>query len=133
MSTDQAVHAIRGAALFALMEAAGHFGKKLGEEQQVLMHLADMLIDTFACDSIVARARAGGQGLHEAIAEVFVADAVARVHAAARNLTRAGSFRLRPEWTTALRAALDHCAVDTISARQQIADAVLSRRAYPFA
>jgi alkylation response protein AidB-like acyl-CoA dehydrogenase len=133
MSIDEAVNAIRGASLIALTEAAEHFGKKLGEEQQVLMHLADMLIDTFACDSVVARARAGGEVLHQAVAAVFVSDAIARVHAAARNLARAGSFRLRPEWTTGLRAALEHCAVDTISARQQIAEAVLSRRAYPFA
>jgi hypothetical protein len=115
------------------MEAAEHFGKKLGDEQQVLMHLADMLIDTFACDSVVSRARASGQALHEAVAAVFVSDAVVRVHSAARNLSRAGSFRLQLHGMTALRAALERAAADTVSARQQIAEAVLSRRAYPFA
>jgi hypothetical protein len=133
MTTDQAVNAIRGAALTALTKAAEHFGKRLGEEQQVLMHLADMLIDTFACDSVLARAGASGQALHEAAATVFVFDAVARVHSAARNLARAGSFRLESHSTAALGAALAHSEADTITARQQIADAVLSRRAYPFA
>ncbi len=132
MTTDEAVNAIRGAAMMALTEAAEHFGKRLGEEQQVLMHLADMLIDTFACDSVLARARASGPGLHDAVATVFVFDAVGRVHSAARNLAHAGSFRLQPAWTAGLSAALERSAADTISARQQIAEAVVSRRAYPF-
>jgi alkylation response protein AidB-like acyl-CoA dehydrogenase len=132
MNTAGAVSAIRMATLGALTQAAEHFGRRLGEEQQLLMHLADMLIDTFSCDSVIARAHASGEGLHDAIATVFVSDAVARVHSAARNLARAGSFRLRTEWTAALDAALGHSVADTITARQQIADAVLSRKAYPF-
>ena len=133
MSADDSVNAIRAAALAALTDAVEHFGKGLGEQQQLLMHLADMLIDTFACDSVVARAKASAHPLHRAVATVFVSDAVARVHTAARNIAVAGSFKLKAQWMTSLRAALDLGAADTVSARQEIAEAVLAGRAYPFA
>lgn len=103
----------------------------MGDQQELLTYLADMLIDTFASDSVLARATASGDPLHRAAADVFVADAVVRGHAAARNALAALPTGDATS-VFALRCALTSGAINTIALRRQIADAALSRRAYPF-
>ena len=132
MTTGMAVAAVRMATVGMLTTVWQQFRDSLAEEQELLTWLADMLIDTFACDSVVARAEASGDPLQRAVADTFVADAVPRVHAAARNVLSA----LPPDsgsWLMTLRMALDFGAPDTITLRRQIADAALARRTYPFA
>ena len=132
MTTADAVSALRLAAHFLLMKAWERFGKSLGERQELLTYLADILIDTFAADSVMARAAASGNPLQRAAADVFVADAVVRAHAACRNalldLPSAETILVQP-----LRTALDSCVVNTIELRREIAAAALSQRKYPFA
>ena len=131
MTTAEAVDALRLSAHTLLMMTWQQFGRSMGEQQELLTYLADMLIDTFAADSVVARAEASGDPVHRAAADVFVADAIVRVHGAARNaliaLPKGDATAL-----FALRCALTSGAVNTIALRRQIADAALSRRAYPF-
>ena len=132
VTTGMAVAAVRMATVGMLTTVWQQFRDTLAERQELLTWLADMLIDTFACDSVVARAEASGDPLQRAVADTFVADAVPRVHAAARNVLSA----LPPDsgsWMTTLRMALDFGAPDTITLRRQIADAALARRKYPFA
>ena len=132
MTTGMAVAAVRMATVGMLTTVWQQFRDTLAEQQELLTWLADMLIDTFACDSVVARAEASGDPLQRAVADTFVADAVPRVHAAARNVLSA----LPPDsgsWLMTLRMALDFGAPDTITLRRQIADAALARRTYPFA
>ena len=132
VTTGMAVAAVRMATVGMLTTVWQQFRDSLAEEQELLTWLADMLIDTFACDSVVARAEASGDPLQRAVADTFVADAVPRVHAAARNVLSA----LPPDsgsWLMTLRMALDFGAPDTITLRRQIADAALARRTYPFA
>jgi hypothetical protein len=131
-TTGMAVAAVRMATVGMLTTVWQQFRDTLAEQQELLTWLADMLIDTFACDSVVARAEASGDPLQRAVADTFVADAVPRVHAAARNVLSA----LPPDsgsWLMTLRMALDFGAPDTITLRRQIADAALGRRKYPFA
>ena len=52
------VDALRKAALLVAAAAMERHGARLPEEQEVLLWLADMLIDTFAADSAVLRAQA---------------------------------------------------------------------------
>jgi hypothetical protein len=108
------------------------FGKGLADEQEVLMFCADAIIDTFAADSVVQRAEASGSALHRAIASIFVNDALARVETAARNALAhtgdPGRARL-----TELRTMMSLDSIDTIPLRQQVAEAVLTQKRYPFA
>ena len=67
------------------------YGAKLGDEQEVLMYLADILIDVYAADSACLRAAAAGSAapaqasLHVDAARVFVNDAALRIDASARQ------------------------------------------------
>ena len=68
------------------------YGEKLTDEQEVLSYAADILIDTYAAESAVLRARQARRRaacrrptLHDAAARVFVNDAAQRVEAAARS------------------------------------------------
>jgi alkylation response protein AidB-like acyl-CoA dehydrogenase len=132
INTRETVNVIRFTTLAWLLAASQAFGKTLTERQEVLAYLADMLIDLFACDSVVARAEASADRLHQAVADVFVADAVARVYTAARNLRPAVPSHARGDASAGLRAVLDLAHQDTITLRRQIAEAALARRRYPF-
>jgi alkylation response protein AidB-like acyl-CoA dehydrogenase len=132
MTTAMAAAAIRMATVGMLTTVWQRFRDTIAEQQELLTWLADMLIDTFACDSVIARAEESGDPLQRAVADTFVGDAVPRVHAAARNVLSA----LPPDsgpWLMGLRMALDFGAPNTIALRRQIADAALERRKYPFA
>ncbi len=68
------------------------FGTKLTDEQEVLMHLADITIDVFSAESAVLRAQAAARrrsapraSLHADAARVFVNDAAMRIDASARQ------------------------------------------------
>jgi alkylation response protein AidB-like acyl-CoA dehydrogenase len=67
------------------------YGQAMADEQEVLMHLADMLIDVYSAESAVLRARAAmlnglpRASLHAAAASVFVNDAAMRVDASAKQ------------------------------------------------
>jgi HPt (histidine-containing phosphotransfer) domain-containing protein len=64
------------------------FGTKLTDEQEVLMHLADITMDLFSAESAVLRAQAatGSRApLHVDAARVFVSDAAMRIDASARQ------------------------------------------------
>jgi hypothetical protein len=123
---------VKQAAHMVLATALKHYGKGLAEQQEVLMFIADILVDAFAADSVSLRAQASGDALHHAVAAIHANDAIGRAEVAARNalaaMGEAGTAQL-----TDLRALMDVAAVDTIPLRHQVADAVLSRRRYPFA
>ena len=122
---------LKQAAHLVLSTAATHYGKSLADQQEVLMFTADILIDVFAADSVALRADASGDPLHRAVASVYTNDALGRAEIAARHALAAmggdGATHL-----PALRKLMDVPPVDTIPLRHEIAEAVLSRRKYPF-
>ena len=132
MTASDAVDAIRTITLGTLVDASEHFGKALADQQQLLMYLADMAIDTFACDSVAARAASAHDPLQQAAADVFIHDAVGRVHDAARNIVGSLPAQAAVHLRFA-RAALDHYTTPAIERRNDIASAALQRRTYPFA
>jgi hypothetical protein len=115
------------------------FGDRLETEQEVLGYAADVLIDTYAAESAVARASealAGGHAqaaLHEAAARVFVNEAAARVEAAAKSAL-AGTVEGDALRTllAALRRVLKPAPLNTVRLRRQLADAVASQGKYSF-
>src|SRR5476649_2016313 len=86
----RAVEAFKKTALMVFGVAMQTYGAKLTDEQEVLMHLADITIDVFSAESATLRAQAaaGGDGsraaLHADAARVFVNDAAMRIEASAR-------------------------------------------------
>jgi alkylation response protein AidB-like acyl-CoA dehydrogenase len=134
------VDTLRKAALLVAGAAMERHGTRLQEEQEVLLWLADMIIDTFAADSAVLRARAAAAAgdphasLHADAATVFVAGAANRVEAAAREAlgALAEGDGLRTQ-LAALRRVLKVTPPDTVSRRRRLADESVRAGAYVFA
>ncbi len=127
------VASLKKVALMVLGTAMQTYGEKLTEQQEVLTLAADVMIDVFAAESVMLRASGRG-GLHQAAAEVYITDAAARVEVAARGALAAMSDgdNLRM-LLAALRRLLKTTPVDTVARRRRIADAIVERKAYPYA
>ena len=132
-----AVSAIKKTALMVLGLAMQRFGETLNDEQEVLSWAADILIDTFAAESVVLRAlQAATEAPNTAelqtdAACVYVSDAAARVANAARSAlaAMAEGDTLRTQ-LAALRRLLKVTPVNTVVMRRRLADAVVDRAGY---
>ena len=120
-------------ALMLLGTAMQTYGARLADEQEVLTRAADAIIDVYAAESALLRASAAGGPLHEAVASVFINDALGRIELAARDalaaMTEGDTLRTL---LAALRRLVKATPVNTVALRRQIADAVAARRVYPF-
>jgi alkylation response protein AidB-like acyl-CoA dehydrogenase len=132
----RAVAAMKKTALMVLGTAMQTYGEKLADEQEVLTSTADILIDVFAADSVVLRARAAASrsaALQTAAAAVFVNDAAGRVELAARTaLAAMAEGDMLRTLLAALRRFMKVTPVNTVVLRRTIADAVVSAKGYPF-
>ena len=129
----RAVDAYKKAAVMGLGLAMQTYRDKLGDQQEVLMHLADMLIETYAADSAVLRASSSGSALQLDAARVFVSDAGMRVEASARQALAimAEGDALRT-MMAALRRLFKAAPVNTALLRRKIADEAVARGGYIF-
>jgi alkylation response protein AidB-like acyl-CoA dehydrogenase len=130
----RAVDACKKAALMGLGLAMQTYREKIGDEQEVLMHLADLLIDTYAAESAVLRAAANPSApLQTDAARVFVNDAVMRVEASARQvlaiLAEGDTLRMM---LAALRRLMKTTPVNTAVLRRRLADEAVARGSYIF-
>ena len=124
-------------ALIVLGTAMQTYGQKLTDEQEVLSYAADIMIDTYAAESAVLRARAAALAahphadLHEAAARIFVNDAAQRVESAARSAlaAMAEGDTLRT-LLAALRRVLKVTPVNTVALRRRLAEASVERGRY---
>jgi alkylation response protein AidB-like acyl-CoA dehydrogenase len=136
----RAVDAFKKTALMVFGVAVQTYGEKLTDEQEVLMHLADIAIDVFSAESAALRARAASDShhakaaLHVDAARTFVNDAALRIDASARQAlaAMAEGDTLRT-MLAALRRLLKVTPVNTVVMRRRLADETVARGAYPFA
>ena len=137
---SRALDAFRKTTLLVAGTAMERYGAGLQEEQEVLLWLGDLLIETFAADCAVLRARSAAAASHPTAslqadaARVFVATGALRVETIAREALAATSEGdvLRTE-LAALRRLLKVPPVNTVSLRRRLADETLARRTYLFA
>jgi len=121
-------------ALMTLGTAAQKYMMKLADQQEILMGVADIIMDTYAMESAILRARKLVASQGESAAEryldmtrVFCNDAVERIEAKAKN-TLAGMSdgdELRT-LLAALRRFTKLQPMNTIAARQRIADDLIA-------
>src|SRR6266550_5341355 len=129
------VAAMKKVALMVLGTAMQTYGLKLADEQEILCAAADILIDIYAAESAVLRARAAAAradaALHQAAARTFVNDATQRVQAAAANAlaAMADGDTLRT-LLAALRRVLKATPINTVALRRTLADATVARDRY---
>ena len=131
------VASLKKVALLILGTAMQTYGEKLTDQQEVLTLAADVIIDVFAAESVLLRA-SGTTPLHGelevAAAEVYIADAAARVEIAARSaLAATAEGDTLRTLLAALRRLLKPVPVNTVRRRRQIADVIVERKAYPYA
>lgn len=133
-----AVDAIRKVTLLGIGAAMERYGQKLADEQEVLLWLADLVIDTYAADSAVLRAEAAAGGhrapLHEDAARIAVSDASLRVEMTARQVLAAmadgDTLRTR---LAVLRRVMKVVPADTVAARRRLADECVLGHGYALA
>ena len=121
-----------------LGSASAAYGETLKDEQEVLAQIADVIIETYAVESALARAEkmaSSGDGrasLAADIAAVYTNDAADKVAAASRQVVAALAGRGADG---ALAAGVQRLApyggIDAIAARRRIANAVIEAGRYP--
>ncbi len=131
------VESFKKVALVVLGTALQTFGDRLESEQEVLSFAADILIDTYAAESAVARAseatRTGHQlaNLHQAATRAFVTDAAMRIDAAARAaLAATAEGDTLRTLLAALRRVLKPNPVNVVRLRRLLAEATTERGGY---
>lgn len=141
LATEQKlVQNAKKVALMTLGTAAQKYMMGLSDQQEILMSVADIIMDTFAMESAILRARkmAGVQG-EEAVAlqldmtRVFCNDAVERIEADGKNTlaAMAEGDELRT-LLAALRRFTKMTPMNTVAARQRIANAMIEANRYVY-
>ena len=115
------------------------YGTKISDQQEILSFTSDILIDTFAADTVVTRARASVEhsittsSLQRDAAICFVNDAAMRIDTKARAalaaMTEGDELRTH---LAALRRLLKVTPVNTVSIRRTLANETVKRGGYIF-
>ena len=127
-------------ALMTLGTGAQKYLMKLGDQQEVLMGIADIIIDTYAMESSILRTQKliAAEGEEAAaryidMTRVFCNDAVERIEARAKNTlaAMAEGDELRT-LLAALRRFTKLTPMNTVVARQRIADVMIEANRYTY-
>jgi alkylation response protein AidB-like acyl-CoA dehydrogenase len=131
---------IKRLGLAALTTAAHAFGTAVRDEQEVLAHAANIIIETYAVESALGRAEKMAQkGSDRAtaaadVARVYTADAMDRAAHAGKQIVNA--LAASTDRLDALAGAMSrvaaHPGVDTVGARRRIGAAAVDLGRYPF-
>jgi alkylation response protein AidB-like acyl-CoA dehydrogenase len=131
----RAVEAFKKVSLMVLGLAMQTFGTKLTDEQEVLMHIADIMMETFAAESALLRAQAAtgpNASLHADAAKVYVNDAALRIEASARQALAATAQGDTLRTVLAgLRRLMKVNPINTVVLRRRLADEAVARGGYP--
>jgi alkylation response protein AidB-like acyl-CoA dehydrogenase len=132
--------AAKKVALMTLGTAVQKYMMALSEQQEVLMGVADIIMDTYAMESSVLRAQklVAAQGAETSaryldIVSVFCHDAIDRIETHAKRTLAAMSEgdELRT-LLAALRRFTKRTPVNTVAARQRIADVLIKANKYAY-
>lgn len=128
-------------ALMVLGTAAQKYMMALAEQQEVLINCADIIMDAYQMESAILRARKYAErngedaaGRYIDMASVYCNDAIQRIEAKAKNTIAA--IAEGDEGRTLLvalkRFTKNNSPVNTIAARQRIADTMIAANTYTF-
>jgi Acyl-CoA dehydrogenase, C-terminal domain len=131
---------LKKAALMIAGSAVQKFMMKLSHEQELLMNVADMIIEVYVCESAILRAEkligikgAEALALQTDMVRIYLQDAVARVNTAGREAIQ--SYAEGDELRVMLMGLKRFTKVEpfnTKDARRRIADALLEENKYIF-
>jgi alkylation response protein AidB-like acyl-CoA dehydrogenase len=124
----------------ALATAARAFGAAVRDQQEVLAHAANVVLECYAIESALGRAeKMTVRGSERAaiavdIARVYTSDAMDRVAHAGKQIVNAlsGQAEAIEPLIAALARVREHPGTDTVSARRRIGDLAIAHSRYPF-
>ncbi|HEX8250652.1 MAG TPA: acyl-CoA dehydrogenase family protein [Pyrinomonadaceae bacterium] len=125
-------------ALMILGTAAQKYMLELQNQQEILLNAADIIIDAYQMETAILRAKKlaekGSADRQIDMAQVFCNDAIQRVEAKAKNTLAAMSEgdELRTMLVALKRFTKNNSPVNTIAARQRIADTLIQANKYVF-
>ncbi len=122
-------------ALFTLGVAHQKHGADLEKNQEVVMSLSDLFMETFAMESTLLRCRnlaANGNSTAKDICQVFLRDAISRMQAASQNVLSSCSGNDLEHHMTKLKSLADYQPVNAIALRRSIAERLLGSERYMF-
>ncbi|MFN3266504.1 MAG: acyl-CoA dehydrogenase family protein [Deinococcales bacterium] len=123
---------LKKAALAVAGSAAMRLGTKMSEEQEVMMRVADMIIQAYVAETATVRAQKSGNALHAKMAQILVAQAADKTMSAGREAI--SSFLTGDEFRmtmAALKRFTKTEVVNLIALRREVAQAVLEKDGYP--
>ena len=134
--TGSPIEAFKKVALMTIGLALQRHGEQIADQQEVLLSIADIIIDAACAESAVMRSSVATgtlAPLHDDAASVFVSDAAARIDTSARYVLAAlaEGDTLRTH-LAALRRLLKVTPVDTVIRRRRLADESIHRGGYIF-
>ena len=109
-------------ALFTLGVAHQKHGAELEKQQEVVMSLSDLFMETFAMESTLLRCRnlaATGNSTAKDICQVFLRDAISRMQAASQNVLSACSGNDLERHMSRLKSLADYQPVNAIALRRK--------------
>jgi alkylation response protein AidB-like acyl-CoA dehydrogenase len=129
---------MKKACLAALGFAAQKFGEDLKDHQEILSDVADMVMETYACESGLLRARKKAEKAGEPAARLmadmvtlYVHDAMDRVAVSGRNaLAQSASGDELRTMMAGLRRLTKHDPVDRAALHSAIAERLLEAQGY---
>ncbi len=127
-----AVAQAKKATLFAAGSAAQKFRDAIRDEQEVLMHISNMVMETYAIDTAVCRLmKKTSTEIHHDVARTFINDAMTRIEFSGKQVLAAISDgdTLRMS-LSALRRLLRWSPINTVKARQRIAECLTENGRY---
>jgi len=128
-------------ALMVLGTAAQKYMMELQNQQEILLNAADIIIDAYMMETAILRAQKlaakgtkEGAARHIDIAQVFCNDAIQRIEAKAKNTIAAMSEgdEMRIMLAALKRFTKNTAPINTVAARQRIADTLISANKYTF-
>ncbi|MGQ0732789.1 MAG: acyl-CoA dehydrogenase family protein [Acidobacteriota bacterium] len=135
----RAVASFKKIVLLVAGTAMQRFGEKLQEEQEVATELADILIDTYASESALLRARRATADdvataeLQVDAAKVYIHEGAGRIELAARRaLAAMAEGDVLRTTLAALRRLLKIVPANTVALRRRLADASVDKGGYLF-
>jgi alkylation response protein AidB-like acyl-CoA dehydrogenase len=139
-SEHEALAQIKRLGLAALATAAQAFGPAVRDEQEVIAHAANVIIESYAVESTLGRAEKLAQkgsdraSIAEDVARIYTSDAMDRAaHAGKQMVNALAAHTDRLDAVTgAVSRVAAHSGIDTVSARRRIGDAAIELGRYPF-
>jgi len=118
--------------------AAQKYMMDLQNQQEILLNAADIIIDAYQMETAILRAQKlaekGDAARYVDMAQVFCNDAIQRIEAKAKNTIAAMSEgdELRTMLAALKRFTKNNFPVNTVAARQRIADTLITANKYVY-